>query len=202
MSMGLSLTSRLLVGTPGAEVKIFDSNSLQLLKTIRTTQSPSPFPVTFLCALAKPPDLIGNAQLSLNGNQGEEATPVRPVMPFGRARDVKGKGREVSIVLPYQPVRISRFKAKPILITGIVQNNRRIVYNPMEDYTVLSSQRNMSTTDRDQKQHNSEARIEKLASEVEDLRRQLDKARSINDAMWENLVQATLVKSKRSSPPE
>lgn len=202
MSMGLSLTSRLLVGTPGAEVKIFDSNSLQLLKTIRTTQSPSPFPVTFLCALAKPPDLIGNAQLSLNGNQGEEATPVRPVMPFGRARDVKGKGREVSIVLPYQPVRISRFKAKPILITGIVQNNRRIVYNPMEDYTVLSSQRNMSTTDRDQKQHNSEARIEQLASEVEDLKRQLDKARSINDAMWENLVQATLVKSKRSSPPE
>lgn len=202
MSMGLTLTSRLLVGTPEAEVKIYDSNSLQLLKTIRTTQSPSPSPVTFLCALAKPPDLIGNAQLSLNGNQGEEAISIRPVMPFGRARDVKGKGREVSIVLPYQPVRISRFKAKPVSMTGITQNNGRISYNPVEDYTVLSSQKNTSTADRDQKQHNSEARIEQLTSEVEDLRRQLDKARSINDAMWENLVQATLVKSKGSSLPE
>lgn len=59
---------------------------------------------------------------------------------------------------------------------------------------------NASTAGRDQKQYNPEVRIEQLETEVQDLRRQLDKARSINDAMWENLIQATLVKSKGQLP--
>lgn len=72
----------------------------------------------------------------------------------------------------------------------------------MEDYSLLLSQKNQnaSTTGRDWKQYNSEVRIEQLETEVQDLRRQLDKARSINDAMWENLIQATLVKSKGQLP--
>jgi hypothetical protein len=72
----------------------------------------------------------------------------------------------------------------------------------MEDYSDLLSQKNpnVSTTDRDQKQYKSEVQIEQLETEVQTLRMQLDKARSINDAMWENLVQATLVKSKGQLP--
>lgn len=103
-TLALTATSRLLIGTSQGQINIYDTASLQLVKTIQTSQSTAPVPVTFLSTLSKPVDLVGHVQLSVNGRPHEESIPVRPVLPFARARDTKGKGREVSMVLPNRPV--------------------------------------------------------------------------------------------------
>jgi pre-rRNA-processing protein IPI3 len=103
-TLALTATSRLLIGTSQGQINIYDTASLQLIKTIQTSQSTPPVPVTFLNTLSKPVDLVGHVQLSVNGRPHEESIPVRPVLPFARARDTKGKGREVSMVLPNRPV--------------------------------------------------------------------------------------------------
>lgn len=57
-------------------------------------------------AFPKPPDLVGHIQLAvLSGASKEEAIPVRPIQPFARIRELKGKPREVSMFLPRKSVR-------------------------------------------------------------------------------------------------
>ena len=56
-------------------------------------------------AFPKPPDLVGHIQLAvLSGASKEEAIPVRPIQPFARTREPKGKLREVPVFLPRQSV--------------------------------------------------------------------------------------------------
>ena len=56
-------------------------------------------------AFPKPPDLVGHIQLAaLSGASKEEAIPVRPIQPFARTRDPKGKLREVPVFLPRKSV--------------------------------------------------------------------------------------------------
>jgi hypothetical protein len=56
-------------------------------------------------AFPKPPDLVGHTQLGvLSGANKEVAIPVRPIQPFARTKDPKGKLREVSTFLPRRSV--------------------------------------------------------------------------------------------------
>ncbi|CAG7851713.1 SubName: Full=Related to WD-repeat protein crb3 {ECO:0000313/EMBL:CCA68749.1} [Serendipita indica DSM 11827] len=102
-TLALTTTSQLLIGTHSGLIHVYDTLSLQLLRTISTSQSPSPTPVTFLTTVPKPIDLIGHVQLYMDHQNQGESMSVRPVMPFGRVREVKGAGREVSLILPPRP---------------------------------------------------------------------------------------------------
>lgn len=56
-------------------------------------------------AFPKPPDLVGNIQLAvISGANKEETIPIRPIQPFARTREPKGKLREVSMFLPRRAV--------------------------------------------------------------------------------------------------
>lgn len=66
-------------------------------------------------AFPKPPDLVGHIQLAvLSGANKEEAIPLRPVQPFARTREPKGKLREVPMFLPRRSVGapIVRFQSE------------------------------------------------------------------------------------------
>jgi len=170
-SLALSITSNLLVGTQTGLIHIYDTTSLQLVRTIQTTQSPNPSPVTYIRSIPKPVDLVGHVELSLQG-QEDAIPPVRPVMPFGRTRDLKGKGREVSLLLPLRPSAC------------------QITYDPLEDYAYFSS------PSVNQSSEGAEVKIDRLESEVRKLREQLGKAKSINDAMWESMLQNAVAETK------
>jgi pre-rRNA-processing protein IPI3 len=190
--MALTRVGKLLVGTQNGNIHFYDNTSLQLLRTISTSQASSPPPVTFISTIHKPIDLMGHIQLSAEGRLQEDLIPVRPVMPFGRARDVKKKGREISLLLPVSKVGC-RF---PICVSPLKNEKARsgIVYDPMEDYAQFAARSSprlskISSTE-------SEARINKLEEEIKVLKGQLGRARSLNDAMWESLSHSVIVERK------
>ncbi|KAG9057857.1 Pre-rRNA-processing protein ipi3 [Serendipita sp. 407] len=177
ITIALSLTSKLLVGTQQGNILIYDTVSLQLLRTIQTSQSPAASPVTFLTTLLKPLDLLGHTQLSLSGKALEDSVPIRPVMPFGRARDVKGKGREVAIVLPKRT------------------DPTNMEYDPFEDHMYFSSRATL-TISQTPANEDPQDKILQLEAEVKQLRMNLDRAKTINDAMWENVLQSVVAQSR------
>jgi pre-rRNA-processing protein IPI3 len=62
-----------------------------------------------------------------------------------------------------------------------------VKYNPLDDHSVFCSPSSAAKT----RSEDPEARADRLEVEVAKLKDMLDKAKSINDAMWENLVQQT-----------
>jgi pre-rRNA-processing protein IPI3 len=126
--------------------------------------------------------------LSLQGkSHDDEPVPIRPVMPFGRTRDLKGKPREVSLLLPLRSV--CRFF--PVLFdVDLLQSACQITYDPLEDYAYFSS------PSVKQSPEHTEAKIDSLENEVKILREQLGKAKSINDAMWDTILQNAVAETK------
>lgn len=177
-ALALTSTARLLVGTIQGHINIYDTTSLQLIKTIHTSQSSSPLPITFISTLSKPVDLVGHAQLHVNGTQHDETAPIRPVMPIARSRDTKGKDREVSLMLPKQP------------------NTSYIKYDPLEDHAAFCTPAALPLSGAKADLEDSEARASRLEAEVGTLREMLDKAKSINDAMWEKMLQQTAAQAR------
>lgn len=150
--------------------------------------------MTLICSIPKPIDLLGHVELNIQVRTGEESIPIRPVLPFGRTRDVRGKGREISIILPTRPVSHSPILlyVHAVLDECFWQGTSHVAYDPMEDYAYFTT---TSSSSRKQ-QEGANAKAERLESEVQRLKEQLGKARSINDAMWESLVQSKAGKAK------
>jgi pre-rRNA-processing protein IPI3 len=147
-------------------------------------------------AFSKPPDLVGCIQLAaLSGPNKEETIPVRPIQPFARTRDPKGKPREVSVFLPQRSV-------SPYVVW---LQSERYQYAPQAvlpyDYQTFSSDQayfasSLAPSNTVAKAPNNaielQARIGTLEAEVSHLKSQLDKAQGINDSMWEGIVKGVL----------
>jgi len=67
-----------------------------------------------------------------------------------------------------------------------------VEYNPLDDHSVFCSASSAAKT----RSEDPEARADRLEVEVAKLKDMLDKAKSINDAMWENLVQQTAAQAR------
>lgn len=180
-TLALTTTSQLLIGTHSGLIHVYDTLSLQLLRTISTSQSPSPTPVTFLTTVPKPIDLIGHVQLYMDHQNQGESMSVRPVMPFGRVREVKGAGREVSLILPPRP------------------NLFDVSYDPAQDAAYFSAKATLTAADKS-KTADSQARIESLELQVQQLTAKLNQAKAINDAIWEKMVDRIAQQNKATQP--
>ncbi|KAH7890699.1 WD40-repeat-containing domain protein [Phlebopus sp. FC_14] len=188
-TLTISFTSSLLlVGTATGLIHVFDIASHQLLRTISTHQGMS---ISFLATIFKPPDLIGHLSLSLNISSvadAKDVMPVRPVAPFHRMRDAKlREAHEVTMMLPIQ--------------------NERLYSSLCEyDYPEDEFQRDYAYFTGATESESSGApllsRVAELEAEVLQLREQLGKAKGINDAMWETVVQKVLSQGKEKQPSE
>ena len=66
-------------------------------------------------------------------------------------------------------------------------------YNPLDDHSVFCP---LSSSVAKTRSEDPEARADRLEVEVAKLKEMLDKAKGINDAMWENLVQQTAAQAR------
>ncbi|KAL4062481.1 WD40-repeat-containing domain protein [Scleroderma citrinum] len=183
-------TSLLLVGTTSGLIHLYDIASHQLLRSISAHKGMS---ITFLATMLKPPDLVGHISLSLNVSSSAEAKdviPVRPVAPFQRMKDPKAReAHEVTMMLPVQDKTLYNNAAEYDYPESEFQNDYAFFVRPTESQ---SSGPSVS------------ARVSELEEEVQQLRDQLLKAKGVNDAMWETVVQKLLSqgKQKQSSEPQ
>ncbi|KXN86545.1 Pre-rRNA-processing protein IPI3 [Leucoagaricus sp. SymC.cos] len=179
-AMAISLTSTLLlVGTTNGMINLYDLPSHQLLRTISTHKG---FSISHLTTLLKPPDLIGHISLDLkvgSMSDAKDALPAKPVQPFQRMKDAKAReAHEIHTLLhakrnPYQ--------------------DETTEYSPEEFFRDHASfvqpsdigGASLSGVD----SAASKNRIIELEAEIARLREQLGKAKSVNDAMWDTVVQ-------------
>lgn len=182
-ALSISITaSLLLVGTATGLIHIYDIASHQLLRSISAHKGMS---VTLLATMLKPPDLVGHISLSLNVASSAEAKdviPVKPVAPFQRMRDPKAReAHEVTMMLPVQDK---------------TPYNNGVEY----DYPDTELQNDYAFFVRPAEQESSglpsSARVAELEEEVQQLREQLSRAKGVNDAMWETVVQKLLSQGK------
>lgn len=182
-ALSISITaSLLLVGTATGLIHIYDIASHQLLRSISAHKGMS---VTLLATMLKPPDLVGHISLSLNVASSAEAKdviPVKPVAPFQRMRDPKAReAHEVTMMLPVQDK---------------TPYNNGVEY----DYPDTEFQNDYAFFVRPAEQENSglssSARVAELEEEAQQLREQLSRAKGVNDAMWETVVQKLLSQGK------
>jgi pre-rRNA-processing protein IPI3 len=184
-SMTISLTSALLlVGTAAGLIHVVDIPTHQQLRTITMHKGSS---ITYLQTMLRPPDLIGHIDLSLHighGTDPKDNIPIRPILAFQRMRDAKAREiHDVSLMLPTadQPL------TEPL------------------DYSTDELLRDrsfflQSAIDLGADAVTIKARVTELEGEVEHLKAQLGKAKSINDAMWDNVVQRIVMGGKASRP--
>ncbi|KAH9479497.1 Pre-rRNA-processing protein IPI3 [Psilocybe cubensis] len=187
-SMCISLTSAiLLVGTSEGLIHLYDVPSHQLLRTISTHKGMS---IAYLSTMIKPPDLIGHTNLEFgpgNSTDTKDFLPVKPIMPFQRMRDPKTReAHEISLILPS------------------TRNGYRDEFSSysqeefLRDYSYFvepSSISKAGTSD----SLALKTKVEELESEVEKLRSQLSKAKGVNDAMWDTVVNKIVSQPKGSA---
>ncbi|KAG5647909.1 hypothetical protein DXG03_007833 [Asterophora parasitica] len=182
-SLAISLaSSHLLVGTETGLIHIYDIPSHQLLRTISTHKG---LAVTHLATMLKPLDLIGHVNLTLTaGSTGDakDVIPVKPVSPFQRMRDPKTReAHDVSVLLPAQRTTYS----DDLYADDELLRDHAFFVQP-------SSATAASGTDK----LTLKSKIDDLEAEVTRLREQLGKAKSVNDVMWDTVVQRTLGQDK------
>ncbi|KZV72236.1 WD40 repeat-like protein [Peniophora sp. CONT] len=172
-ALALSLTaSLLLVGTAPGLVHVYDVRSHQLLRTISVHKGAR---ITHLEAISKPPDLVGHVSLVRAANN--EAPQPRPIVALQRTRDVSSRTRrDVSVVLAARPKdtmeSITSYDADELL----------------SDHAFFVQPAPLAPTENTPVPAATSARVSELEDEVTKLRAQLAKAKSVNDAMWENVV--------------
>ncbi|KAI6038083.1 WD40-repeat-containing domain protein [Pisolithus marmoratus] len=176
-------TSLLLVGTATGLINVYDIASHQLLRSISAHKGMS---ITLLATMLKPPDLVGHISLSLNVASSAEAKdviPVKPVAPFQRMRDPRAReAHEVTMMLPVQDKTPYNNAAEYDYPEAEFQNDYTFFVRPMEQGSSGFS---------------SSARVAELEEEVQQLREQLSRAKGVNDAMWEAVVQKLLSQGKQ-----
>ncbi|KAG6890965.1 hypothetical protein C0992_011724 [Termitomyces sp. T32_za158] len=179
-ALSISLTSsHLLVGTETGLIHIYDIPSHQLLRTITTHKG---FVITHLVTMLKPPDLIGHINLNLSVGSAADAKdiiPVKHVSSFQRMRDPKTReAHDVAILLPPQ---------KMLLEDDWSYGNDEF----LRDYAFFVQPSSVAAT-RGTDNLTLKSKVEDLEMEVARLREQLGKAKSINNLMWDTMVQKTL----------
>ncbi|KAF8075050.1 WD40-repeat-containing domain protein [Lyophyllum atratum] len=188
-AISISLTSsHLLVGTETGLIHVYDIPSHQLLRTISTHKG---LAITHLATMLKPPDLIGHINLNLavgSTADTKDVIPVKPVSPFQRMRDPKMReAHEVAILLPAQRIvhddDAATYEADELL------RDHAFFVQPSKVLTTPGTD-NLSLR----------AKVDDLEAEVARLREQLGKAKTVNDVMWDTVVQraAAVVKDKES----
>ncbi|KAM6497006.1 WD40 repeat-like protein [Amanita muscaria] len=182
--MSISLTSALLfVGTAAGLVHLIDIPTHQQLRTISTHKG---FSITHLQVVLKPSDLVGHVDLSLyvrHGSDPKESIPVRPILAFQKMRDPKAReNHDVSLMLPNGDQALT----KPIIYTMDELLRDQSFF--LQSKTTPGANIDDATT--------LKARTTELENEVEQLKTQLGRAKSINDAMWDNLVQRIVINEK------
>ncbi|KAF8889379.1 WD40 repeat-like protein [Infundibulicybe gibba] len=183
-SLTISLTaSLLLAGTSTGFIHLYDIRSHQLLRTISTHKG---LCINYLMTMLKPPDLIGHISLHLGvatAADARDVIPVKPVVSFQRMRDMKAReAHEVAILLPIQ-VEVSdettEYSAEELLADHafFVQPSDAM---PEQDTVSLRT------------------KVSQMESEIEELREQLGKAKGVNDAMWNTVVQRVVGQGKKN----
>ncbi|KLO17981.1 pre-rRNA-processing protein IPI3 [Schizopora paradoxa] len=183
-AMAISLNaSSLIVGTENGLVNVYDIASHQLLKSISSHKG---LAITYLVPMLRPPDLIGHTSISLSTSNitTKESLPLKPIAPFQRIRDPKAReAHEVPMILPlstedhYDPTFYSE--------SELLQDHATFVQPPFLKSGTTSVA--------------SQSRITELEAEVLRLQEQLGKAKSINDTMWEKIVQRAVASAKEKT---
>ncbi|KAI0331448.1 WD40 repeat-like protein [Cubamyces sp. BRFM 1775] len=181
-AMTISLSgSMLLAGTTSGLIHIYDIASHQQLRTLSSHKGMA---ITHLSTMLRPPDLIGHVSLTLSaGAAGDtrENIPVRPVAPFQRIRDAKAReAHEVSLMLPQHSTPPGTFfsYSREELIKDHAFFVQPSAAGPEAAGVSLQT------------------RVSELEGEVSRLREQLNKAKGINDVMWESVVQRIVAEGK------
>ncbi|KAK2463636.1 hypothetical protein APHAL10511_004387 [Amanita phalloides] len=189
-SMTLSLTSALLlVGTATGLVHVVDIPTHQQLRTISTHKG---FSITHLQTMLKPPDLIGHVNLNQylsHGADPKENIPLRPISAFQRMRDAKAReAHNVLLMPPHVEQPLTKYTSYPNdeLLSDHSYFLRSMDTSgaPGDDTMVLK------------------ARIADLENEIQQVKVQLGRAKGINDAMWDNVVQRIILTDKTSRSSE
>ncbi|KAF9531734.1 WD40 repeat-like protein [Crepidotus variabilis] len=176
--MAISLSSSsLVVGTVEGLVQIYDIPSHQLIRTISTHKG---VPISHVQTMIKPPDLIGHISLEIQiGSDTKDVIPVKPIVPFQRTRDVKSReAHEIAVMLPYYK-KISKRDTLDYGLDEMLRDHSFFI-QPLED--TLNGSGHVDPL-------SLKLRVSELESEVERLKEQLGKAKGVNDAMWDTVVQ-------------
>ncbi|KAG6850785.1 hypothetical protein H0H93_008823 [Arthromyces matolae] len=186
----MSLTSsHLLVGTESGIILVYDIPSHQLLRSISTHKG---FLITHLATMLKPPDLIGHINLNLsvgNAADAKDVIPVRHVAPFQRMRDSKTReAHAVTLLLPPQ-----KYTHKDEW-----SHSSDEFYRDHAFFVQPSSTASLPGTDN----LTLKSKVEDLEAEVDQLREQLGRAKTVNNLMWDNIVQKTLRLEGGNGPVE
>ncbi|KDR80579.1 hypothetical protein GALMADRAFT_240898 [Galerina marginata CBS 339.88] len=189
-SVCISLTSTfLLVGTSNGLVHLYDIPSHQLLRTISTHKGMS---IAHLETMIKPPDLIGHISLEFRSGgtaDMKDIIPVKPVMPFQRMRDAKTRdAHEISVMLPGHN-SINRNEMSAYSAEELLRDHAFFVQPPTQSKNDHADPVSLKS------------RVTELESEVESLREQLSKAKGVNDAMWDTMVNKLVSQVKDSGQP-
>ncbi|KAG6865701.1 hypothetical protein C0991_012517 [Blastosporella zonata] len=176
----ISLTSsHLLVGTEAGLIHVYDIPSHQLLRTITTHKG---LGITHLATMLKPPDLIGHINLSLSVGSAADAKdiiPVKHVSPFQRMRDPKTReAHEVGLLLPPQ--------------NQIEEDEWSYEMNELRRDHAFFVQPSSVSAAPGSDNLTLKSKVEDLEGEVTRLREQLGKAKTVNNVMWDTVVQKTL----------
>ncbi|KAF9480515.1 WD40 repeat-like protein [Pholiota conissans] len=192
-SICISLTCAiLLVGTADGFIHLYDIPSHQQLRTISTHKGMS---IAHLQTMIKPPDLIGHISLDFRpggANNAKDTIPVKPVMPFQRMRDPKARdAHEITIMLPSSS-RAYKDESSSYSTEELLRDHAFFV-DPV-----------ISTKEGQPNPIALNSKVVELESELEQLRDQLSKAKGVNDAMWDTVVQRliTKVKDQELATPE
>ena len=208
-SICISLTSTiLLVGTAEGSIHLYDVPSHQLLRTISSHKGLS---IAHLETMIKPPDLIGHTSLELRPGSAADVKdfiPLKPVAPFQRMRDLKARdAHEVSALLPVgNIVRIFHINSCCFaLLIKIVKAyiDESADYDEAEflqDYNFFF-QPQASSQGANTDPSTLKSQVSTLEAEVESLRQQLSKAKGINDAMWDTVVNRLVSQEKDAEHP-
>lgn len=189
--------SLLLAGTASGLIHVYDVASHQLLRTIATHKGLS---VSFLATMFKPPDLVGHVSLSLNVasvTDARDVMPVRPVAAFHRMKDANTRElHEVSMMLPItSEVRYLCYLCVGREVdcsSGQTPQVGRCDY----DYPESEFQRDLlSFVQPTEAGAPLTSRVSELEAEVAQLKEQLGKAKGVNDAIWQIVVQKVLQES-------
>ncbi|KAF4610801.1 hypothetical protein D9613_006895 [Agrocybe pediades] len=175
-SICISLTSTiLLVGTSEGLIHLYDIPSHQLIRTVSTHKGMS---IAHLETMLKPVDLVGHTSLeyrSGGASETRDVIPVKPILPFQRMKDAKTRdNREISTILR---------RSDDFFL------DEDSAYTPEEfgrDYAYFVQPHAEKTSDADPA--SLKAKITDLEAEVQSLREQLGKAKGVNDAMWDTVV--------------
>ncbi|KAF8661367.1 hypothetical protein AX16_001461 [Volvariella volvacea WC 439] len=178
-SLTISLTaSHLVVGTALGFILIYDVPSHQLIRTISTHKS---FSITYIKTMLKPMELVGhfNSNSSIGKSDSKDFITLKPVVPFHKTKDIKAReAHEAHVLLP-PSIPLDEY------------HEDEFMEELLRDHAVF-----MRPDGTDGQSPPLQTRIDDLEAEVIHLKEQLQKAKGINDVMWDNVVQRLLLRGK------